>query len=98
MAHDASWARTAQAQLRVILNEWDPIGVFYPGDPDDLPDALDAYDCMRDPLISSLLKGADRSEVAELLRRELTDHMGIEASQLTDDVLDRIFVWWESVR
>lgn len=97
MEHDAAWARRAQQELRVLLNSWDPIGVFDPDDMSGEAGPADEYDCIRDPLISHLLKGDDRAEVAALLRRELTDHFGLEPWLVTTNVIDRIFTWWESI-
>lgn len=69
--------------------------------PDDEADpeaSLDEYDCIRDPLISRLLRGDDRAEIAEFLQHELTDHFGLEPGLVTTDLIDRIFAWWESIR
>ncbi|GAA1479212.1 hypothetical protein GCM10009623_36580 [Nocardioides aestuarii] len=71
MHHDADWARRAQLELRALLNEWDPLGVFEPDDGHDGPSPVDEYDCIRDPLMSHLLRGDNRYEVAEYLRNEL---------------------------
>jgi hypothetical protein len=96
--HDAAWARRAQRELRDLLNEWDPIGVFDPDDEDDGSGPVDEYDCIRDPLISHLLRGDTRYEIAGFLRDELTDHFGLEPWLVTTNVIDRIFDWWESVK
>ncbi len=98
MQHDADWARRAQRELRNLLNEWDPIGVFDPVDDDHDSGPVDEYDCIRDPLISHLLRGDSRYEVAEFLRDELTGHFGLEPWLVTTNVVDRIFEWWESVK
>lgn len=98
MQHDADWARRAQGELRGLLNEWDPIGVFDPDDEDDGSGPVDEYDCIRDPLLSHLLRGDSRHEVAGFLRDELTGHFGLEPWLVTTNVIDRIFDWWESVR
>lgn len=95
MEHDAAWARKAQRELRTLLNEWDPIGVF---DPEDGSGPDDEYDCIRDPLMSHLLRGDSRYEVAEFLRDELTGHFGLEPWLVTTNVIDRIFAWWEQVK
>lgn len=98
-AHDAAWARSAQRDLRQILNEWDPLGTQEPTEPANeqwLPD--DEYDCMRDPLLSRLLRGDNRAEVAAFLRQELQDHFSLPTWLVTTALIDRIFEWWESVR
>lgn len=94
---DAARARRAQRELRVLLNDWDPIGVFDPDDADGESGPVDEYDCIRDPLISLLLREDDPTEVAAFLRRELADHFGLDPGLVTTDVLDRIFTWWRSV-
>lgn len=98
MQYDADWARRAQRELRDLLNEWDPIGVFDPDDEHDDSGPVDEYDCIRDPLISHLLRGDSRYEIAGFLRTELTDHFGLEPRLVTTNVIDRIFDWWESVK
>lgn len=97
MQHDAAWARQAQRELRALLNEWDPSGVFDTEDQDDGSGPVDEYDCIRDPLISRLLRGDGRYEVAAFLREEMTQHFGLESWLVTTNVVDRIFNWWESV-
>jgi hypothetical protein len=96
--HDADWARHAQQELRALLNEWDPIGVFDPAGGDEGSGPVDEYDCIRDPLLSHLLRGDDRNGIAEFLRDELTNHYGLEPWLVTTNVIDRIFQWWESAR
>ena len=48
-----------QANLRYLLNQWDPIGVA------DL--AADEYDSLIAPLWSRLSRGATRAEISEFL-------------------------------
>lgn len=67
-------------------------------DAEDNCGVADEYDCIRDPLISHLLRGDGRSDVAEFLRDELTKHFGLEPWLVTTDLIDRIFDWWESVK
>ena len=96
--HDTDCVQRAQRELRELLNEWDPIGVFDPEGEGGDAGPLDEYDCLRDPLISHLLRGANRAEIAEFLRRELTNHFGLEPGLVTTNLIDRIFEWWESIR
>ncbi|WP_196804139.1 hypothetical protein [Marmoricola sp. URHB0036] len=98
MQHDSDWARRAQRELRVLLNKWDPIGVFDPDDEDPDSGPVDEYDCIRDPLISQLLRGDSRDEVAAFLRDELASHFGLEPRLVTTNIVDRIFEWWQSVK
>jgi hypothetical protein len=44
------WNEQREANLRYLLNEWDPIGVA------DVVD--DEYDCMLAPLMTRMLSGA----------------------------------------
>lgn len=96
--HDRDWAKSAQADLRGILNEWDPLGVsaVVPHGDADWPD--DEYDCLRDPILSGLLNGADRSVIAKLLGDELEGHFSLPSRLVTATILDRIFEWWGSVK
>lgn len=59
-----------QANLRFLLNLWDPIGVA---------DAVDdEYDCLLAPLWHQLTRAASRAEIAEYLWFELQDHFGLD--------------------
>jgi len=60
-------------ELRRLLNEWDPIGVY---DPErDWPE--DEYDCLEQPLMQRLRHGATADEIGAFLEEELTEHFGI---------------------
>lgn len=72
--------------------------MFDPGDEDVGSGPVDEYDCIRDRLLSHLLRGDSRNEVAAFLRDELTGHFGLESWLVTTDVIDRIFDWWESAK
>jgi hypothetical protein len=79
--------------LRVVLNDWDPIGVV--GADSDGPE--DEYDCLRWPLVSRFQRDASRTEVGDFLRTELHDHFGLDVL-VTDKLLDQLFAWWETAR
>lgn len=79
--------------LRRILNAWDPIGVFEPGEDPAASKSADEYDCVRDRLISALLRGGNRADVMAQLRSEVTDHIGLDASAVTDEVIDAVCAW-----
>lgn len=86
--------------LRAILNAWDPIGVYLhePAGGDGYPEwPEDEYDCLRWPLVSRLEQGATRIDLDDFLRHELHHHFGVNGS-VTEDVLDQLFAWWETVR
>lgn len=80
----------AQSDLRLILNEWDPIGVA-----DLAPD--DEYDCLIAPLLSKLLAGAGKAAIGEFLWHEVESHFGLDPrSPDTNSTADRIVAWWAS--
>jgi len=79
-----------QANLRCLLNEWDPIGVA------DL--VSDEYDCLIAPLLSKLSAGDGWSLIFEFLRHELEDHFGLEPDVLdVDGMASRLVAWWTAV-
>ena len=79
-----------QASLRLLLNEWDPLGVA------DL--VSDEYDCMIGPLLSRLIRNGGRSEISEFLWYELEDHFGIDpAADDVDGLANRLVAWWAKV-
>lgn len=59
-----------QANLRYLLNRWDPIGLA------DL--VVDEYDCLLAPLWRLLTQGASRAELSEFLWYDLKDHFGLD--------------------
>jgi hypothetical protein len=61
-------------ELRQLLNDWDPIGVYHPAT--DCPP--DEYDCLSAPLMGLLAEGADVASVADFLGRELSGHFGLD--------------------
>ncbi|MEU3514646.1 hypothetical protein ABZ770_05055 [Streptomyces sp. NPDC006654] len=81
-------AADAQAGLRRLLNEWDPIGVA------DL--VQDEYDCLIAPILRRLRHGASRGALREFLSRELTDHFGLSHPYDVDGMADRLTAWWTS--
>ena len=73
--------------LRRLLNAWDPIGVA--------EIAPDGYDCLISPLPERLHSCADRVELREYLRHELTDHFGLTPISVeTDAIADNLIGWW----
>jgi len=71
------------AELRGLLNEWGPIGVFHSGIENDWPS--DEYDCVHGLVLGSLRRGDSVDETARLLDEELREHFGlpIEPCQLS---------------
>jgi hypothetical protein len=61
-----------QAEIRkVLMNEWDPIGVA------DIPEAQDEYDSYIPQVITLLLKSATPEEIAEYLSTVEAREMGL---------------------
>jgi hypothetical protein len=56
---------------RVLLEEWDPIGVG------DAPDAQDEYDDYIDHVVGQLFSGATDDEILDYLYRIATANMGL---------------------
>lgn len=75
-----------QANLRYLLNQWDPIGVA------DLVD--DEYDCLLAPLWKILTHGVTRAALSEYLWFELQDHFGLDPEYCgTDAFADRLLAF-----
>lgn len=78
------------SNLRLLLNEWDPIGVA------DL--VQDQYDCLIAPLLTRLHAGAGRAAIGEFLGSELEDHFALAPQpQEVDQLADRLVAWWSTV-
>jgi len=74
-----------EAELRMLLNEWDPI----PGSPDD------EYDCLVHDLLSHLHRGVTREELAGLIDVHSQHHFGAACSpQELAVAADNVWQWW----
>jgi hypothetical protein len=83
-------AKHVQANLKFLLNEWDPLGVAYL--------APDEYDCMIAPLLSRLIRGESRAEISEFLWYELEAHFGTDPlPRDVDGMANRLVAWWAAV-
>lgn len=83
--------QVAQAELREMLWEWDPIGVANLG-PDD------EYDCLIAPLVGLLSADADQPALASFLRHQLHSHFGLDpAHDEIESVAGRLVSWREAV-
>jgi hypothetical protein len=68
----AWWKRTGRGELRrILLSDWDPIGVAGVGPSDE-------YDTYVDQVGRRLREGASRRELADYLASAERDEMGIE--------------------
>ena len=81
-----------QPQLRFLLNEWDPIGVYDPKA--DYP--ADEYDCLMGPLLSRLARGETAVRLAEFLRFELEDHFGLDPDAHDVELFsEKVSTWFQ---
>jgi hypothetical protein len=65
-------SRARWAELRGLLNEWDPIGVM------STPEGpRDEYDCLAGPVMRMLEAGVSQGQIADFLRQEMTEHFGL---------------------
>jgi hypothetical protein len=79
-----------QANLRYLLNQWDPLGIadLYPNE----------YDCILVPLWNLLLRAPTRAEVSEFLWYELQDHLRLDpVDRGVDTMADRLVAWAATV-
>ncbi len=64
----------AWVELRRLLNEWDPIGVYDPET--NFPE--DEYDCLELLLMERLRNGDSAAEIERFLTLELSEHFGLD--------------------
>ncbi|OEJ21716.1 hypothetical protein BGM19_38455 [Streptomyces agglomeratus] len=84
-----SWAPSIENDLRLLLNEWDPIGVA--------DDVQDEYDCLLALLLQRLRGSANQREIGEFLRHELEDHFGLDPAGLRPEAIAaRVLDWWKA--
>ena len=60
---------------RVLLNEWDPIGVS------NVPEAVDEYDSYALQVFTALQSGASAASISDFLEWVVTDRMGLLSNQ-----------------
>ncbi len=94
---DKQESRRIRVEIRhVLVDVWDPIGVR------GVPEAQDEYDCCLHPVFRLLTTGATDEQIAEWLREQAGEHMGLgkvqkEAMYATVAALRRIKVPRDSV-
>lgn len=83
-----------QRELRLLLNAWDPIGVF------SLPNGgapADEYDCLQGGLLATLR--SSNAEPEMYLERELAEHFGLRPNLLHVKEMGTVLrQWWSSRR
>jgi hypothetical protein len=62
-------------ELRLLVNEWDPVGLIDLGAPGD------EYDCLLGPVLTALVAGPSVDEIANVLREHLDGHFGVEVAR-----------------
>jgi hypothetical protein len=78
------------ADVRSLLTQWDAIGIA------DAVAAQGEYDCMIDPLLSSLRRGADAPALRNWIGRERVEHFGLSPDDDADHALaDALVTWWQ---
>lgn len=97
------WGRTLQKvrhhlaagrewfQLRDLVNQWDPIGI-YDVETDFPPDE---YECLEGPLMSRLRAGESSEQIGEFLHNQLRDHFGLNpTSSRPHEFAERLTRWF----
>jgi hypothetical protein len=69
------WKRTGARELRrILMDEWDPIGVA------DIPEAADEYDSYLGQIARRLREGAAADDIAAFLNEAEEETMGLGSS------------------
>lgn len=92
--HDISRHKQAlkrrQSELRLLLTEWDPMGVYGPGS--QCPP--DEYDCLL-VMVGKLREGASAVEVERFLTEELREHFGLDPNYASPrKFAERVHTWY----
>jgi hypothetical protein len=90
---DPDGVAALEANLRYLLNHWDPIGIYDP----DLDVPPDEYDCLIAPVLTRLVRGDGVAEMSEFLWFELEDHFGLNPTNLgSDDFAAKLVAWYRA--
>jgi hypothetical protein len=81
--------RERQSQLRKLLREWDPIGVYGPGS--NCPP--DEYDCLLG-IVGQLRDGMSSDTLGAFLAEEQRNHFGLEPTADTHEFAEKVFEWY----
>lgn len=80
-----------QDELRYLLNQWDPIGIY----DEQLGFPPDEYDCLIGPLLVRLVRHDSRASLREYLWHEIEDHFALDPVACgTDQFADRLLAWY----
>lgn len=87
------WKRTGARELRrILMDEWDPIGVA------DIPEAADEYDSYLGQIARRLREGAPADEIAAFLNEVEEERMGLgsfaSARSRSDALAVRLREWY----
>jgi hypothetical protein len=90
ISHHKKALRQKQHELRSLLHEWDPIGVYGPGS--ECPP--DEYDCLL-PMIGKLRDGASSAELGNFLTEELSGHFGLDPKYARpEQFAEKVYSWY----
>ena len=82
--------RQRYAELRNLVNEWDPIGVM-----DDPEWPRDEYDCLVGPVLRHLEARDGRDVIVAFLTTELVDHFGLDRATIRPHAfVERAATWF----
>ena len=73
-------SRTRWAQLRALVNTWDPIGLIEAGAPED------EYECIVGPLMRMLEERTSQAKMIDFLSKEFDEHFGTPVDDPSDFV------------
>ena len=71
-----------QAELRYLLNHWDPLGIC--DEALDFPP--DEYDCLIGPVLTGLAREDSRADLSEYLWNEIENHFGFDPVRAGTDL------------
>jgi hypothetical protein len=84
----------ADDELRALLRDWDPIGVFQDVNPRHHAPPHE-YDCMIPGIHERLRNGASEADLFTFLQDERTNHFGLPASPKVDmEFAEDVHAWW----
>jgi hypothetical protein len=76
------------AELRDLVNEWDPIGLIELGAP------RDEYDCLVGPILRHLEANNSVHEIAAFLDRQMVDHFGVSGVTGSQTFAAKVQAWY----